>query len=158
MKSIPITTRGYAALKQELEHKLKVERPRLVEQVAVARRVESNPLESAELQSALDAQKDNETRIAELEDQLARAEVIDPARLSGSTIKFGATVMLVDADTGEKKAFQIVGEPEADLRAGKISCRSPIGRSLIGQEKGTSVEVITPKGPKTYEVKQLRWR
>ena len=97
-------------------------------------------------------------RIAELEDKLARAEIIDVSKLSGDTIKFGATVTLVDEDTDEKKVWQIVGEPEADAKKGKISITSPLARALIGKTKGTSVEVVTPGGAKAYEVKKVEWR
>ena len=158
MKHLPISVRGHAALQEELEHRLKVERPQITGRIAAARGMESNPAESPELQSAFGAQEANESRIAELSDMLARAEVIDPSKLSGTTVRFGAIVTLVDGDTGEKRAFQIVGETEADLARGMISCASPLARSLLGQKKGSSVEVLTPKGPKVYEIQQLQWR
>ena len=158
IKSFPVTASGHAALQAELERRLKVERPQLIERIAEARGIESEPSESPEFVSALEAQGANETRIADLADMLARAEVIDPSKLSGKTVRFGATVTLVDEDTGEKKALQIVGETESDLSRGKISCMSPVARSLIGQSKGASVEVLTPRGPKTYEIRQLHWR
>jgi len=88
---------------------------------------------------------------------LARTEVIDPAKLSGATVRFGARVTLVDEDTGEKKALQIVGEGESDASRGKVSCASPIARSLLGQSKGASVEVLTPRGPKSYQIRRLQW-
>ena len=100
----------------------------------------------------------NEGRIAELEDKLARADVIDVSKLSGDTITFGATVTLVDEDTDQKKVWQIVGEPEADAKAGKISITSPLARALIGKTKGAQVEVNTPGGAKAYEVKKIEWR
>jgi transcription elongation factor GreA len=100
----------------------------------------------------------NEGRIAELEDRLARAEVIDVSKLSGDTIKFGATVTLIDEDTDEKRVWQIVGEPEADAKKGKISVASPLARALIGKAKGASVEVVTPGGAKAFEVKKVEWR
>ena len=103
-------------------------------------------------------QSHNEGAIAELEDKLARAEVIDVSKLSGDTIKFGATVTLVDEDTDKKQVWQIVGEPEADAKKGKISITSPLARALIGKTKGTSVEVVTPGGAKAYEVKKVEWR
>jgi transcription elongation factor GreA len=158
MKHLPITVRGHAALQEEMEHRLKVERPQIAEQIAQARGMDSDPAESPELHSALDAQEANESRIAQLSDMLARAEVIDTSKLSGSTVKFGAVVTLVDEDTGEKRALQIVGEPEADIDRGMISCASPVARSLLGQKKGSSVEVLTPNGPKMYEIKRLQWR
>jgi transcription elongation factor GreA len=158
MERLPLTVHGHAALQEELEHRLKVERPRSIEQIAEARGMDSDPSESPELQSALQAQEVNEARIAELSDMLSRAEVIDPAKLSGNTVTFGATVTLLDEDTGEKKRFQIVGEPESDLKRGRISCASPVARSLLGQKKGSSVEVLTPGGARMYEIKQLRWQ
>ena len=94
----------------------------------------------------------------ELEDKLARADMIDVSKLSGDTIKFGATVTLIDEDTEEKKVWQIVGEPEADAKAGKISITSPLARALIGKAKGASVEVIAPGGAKAYEIKKIEWR
>jgi len=100
----------------------------------------------------------NEGRIAELEDKISRAEVIDVSKLSGDTVTFGATVTLVDEDTDEKKVWQIVGETEADAKAGRISISSPLARALIGKKKGASVEVNTPKGAKAYEVVKLEWR
>jgi transcription elongation factor GreA len=158
MKSFPLTAGGHAALRAELERRLKAERPQLIERIAEARGMESEPSESPEFVSALEAQAANEVRIADLADMLARAEVIDPSKLSGKTVRFGATVTLIDEDTGEKRALQIVGESESDLSRGKISCMSPVARSLIGQSKGASVEVLTPRGPKTYEIRQLHWR
>src|SRR4029453_3683220 len=92
------------------------------------------------------------------EDKLARAEVIDVSKLSGDTIKFGATVTLVDEDTDKKQVWQLVGEPEADAKKGKISITSPLARALIGKGKGTSVEVMTPSGAKAYEIKKVEWR
>ena len=114
--------------------------------------------ENAEYHAAKESQSHNEGRIAELEDKLARAEVIDVSKLSGDTIKFGATVTLIDEDTEKKQVWQIVGEPEADAKAGRISITSPLARALIGKTKGTSVEVVTPSGAKGYEVKKIEWR
>src|SRR5262249_51463677 len=92
-----------------------------------------------------------------LEDKLARAEVIDVSKLSSDTVKFGATVTLIDEKTGERKTLQIVGEPEADARQRKISVLSPIAHSLIGQRKGVTVEVAAPGGPKVYRIDQIEW-
>jgi transcription elongation factor GreA len=114
--------------------------------------------ENAEYHAAKESQSLNEGRIAELEDRLARAEVIDVSKLSGDTIKFGATVTLIDEDTDERKVWQIVGEPEADAKKGRISITSPLARALIGKTKGASVEVVTPGGAKAYEVKKVEWR
>ena len=108
--------------------------------------------ENAEYHAAKEAQSLNEGRIADLEDKLQRAEVIDVSKLSGSTVKFGATVTLVDEDTDEEKVLQIVGEPEADVKSGRISVTSPTARALIGKKKGDTVEVNTPGGGKSYEI------
>ena len=108
--------------------------------------------ENAEYHSAKEAQSHNEGRIVELEDLLQRAEVIDVSKLTGNTVKFGATVTLIDEDTEAEKIFQIVGESEADVKAGKVSVTSPTGRALIGKKVGDSVEVNTPGGGKSYEI------
>jgi transcription elongation factor GreA len=157
MDKIPMTDAGYAALEQELKHRQQVERPRIIQQITDAR-THGDLSENAEYHAAKEAQSINEGRIAELEDKLARAEVIDVSKLSGETIKFGATVTLVDEDTDEKRVWQIVGEPEADAKKGKISVGSPLARALVGKTKGASVEVVTPGGAKAYEVKKVEWR
>ncbi len=118
---------------------------------------DTNLVENSEYQGALAEQSVNEIRIAELDDKLARAEIIDVSKLSGETVKFGATVTLVDEDTGEKRVCQIVGEPEANASKGKISVGSPVGRALIGKTKGTAVVVETPRGDKTYRIEQVEW-
>ena len=135
MEKIPMTAAGYAALEAELKHRQQVERPRIIQQITDAR-THGDLSENAEYHAAKEAQSHNEGRIAELEDKLARADVIDVSKLSGDTIKFGATVTLVDEDTDEKKVWQIVGEPEADAKKGKISITSPLARALIGKAQG----------------------
>ena len=157
MDKIPMTAAGYAVLEDELKHRQQIERPRIIQQITDAR-THGDLSENAEYHAAKEMQSHNEGAIAELEDKLARAEVIDVSKLSGDTIKFGATVTLVDEDTDEKKVWQIVGEPEADAKKGKISITSPLARALIGKTKGTSVEVVTPGGAKAYEVKKVEWR
>ena len=157
MDKIPMTAAGYAVLEDELKHRQQIERPRIIQQITDAR-THGDLSENAEYHAAKEMQSHNEGAIAELEDKLARAEVIDVSKLSGDTIKFGATVTLVDEDTEEKKVWQIVGEPEADAKKGKISIASPLARALIGKTKGTSVEVVTPGGAKAYEVKKVEWR
>jgi transcription elongation factor GreA len=157
MDKIPMTAAGYAVLEEELKHRQQHERPRIIQQITEAR-THGDLSENAEYHAAKEMQAHNEGAIAELEDKLARAEIIDVSKLSGDTIKFGATVTLVDEDTDEKKAWQIVGEPEADAKKGKISVASPLARALIGKTKGTSVEVVTPGGAKAYEVKKVEWR
>jgi transcription elongation factor GreA len=157
MEKIPMTAAGYAVLEQELRHRQQVERPRIIQQISDAR-THGDLSENAEYHAAKELQAHNEGRIAELEDKLARADVIDVSKLSGETVKFGATVTLVDEDTDEKKVWQIVGEPEADAKAGRISISSPLARALIGKAKGSSVEVVTPGGARAYEVKKVEWR
>jgi transcription elongation factor GreA len=157
MDKIPMTEAGYAVLEGELRHRQQVERPRIIQQITDAR-THGDLSENAEYHAAKEQQAHNEGRIAELEDKLARAEVIDVSKLSGDTIKFGATVTLIDEDTDKKQVWQIVGEPEADAKAGKISITSPLARALVGKTKGTSVEVVTPGGAKAYEVVKVEWR
>ena len=157
MEKIPMTAAGYSVLENELKHRQQVERPRIIEQITEARS-HGDLSENAEYHAAKETQSHNEGRIAELEDKLARADVIDVSKLSGHTVKFGATVTLIDEDTDEKRVWQIVGEPEANAKAGKISITSPLARALIGKSKGSSVEVVTPSGAKAYEVKKIEWR
>jgi transcription elongation factor GreA len=157
MDKIPMTAAGYSLLENELKHRQQVERPRIIQAIAEARS-HGDLSENAEYHAAKETQSHNEGRIAELEDKLARAEVIDVSKLSGDTVMFGATVTLVDEDTEEKKVWQIVGEPEADAKAGKISIASPLARALVGKKKGSSVEVVTPGGAKAYEVVEVEWR
>jgi transcription elongation factor GreA len=157
MEKIPMTAAGYSVLETELKHRQQVERPRIIEQITEARS-HGDLSENAEYHAAKETQSHNEGRIAELEDKLARADVIDVSKLSGETVKFGATVTLIDEDTDKKQVWQIVGEPEADAKAGRISITSPLARALIGKAKGASVEVVTPSGAKAYEVKKVEWR
>ena len=157
MDKIPMTAAGYSVLENELKHRQQVERPRIIEQITEARS-HGDLSENAEYHAAKETQSHNEGRIAELEDKLARADVIDVSKLSGDTVKFGATVTLIDEDTEKKQVWQIVGEPEADAKAGRISITSPLARALIGKAKGASVEVVTPSGAKGYEVKKVEWR
>ena len=157
MEKIPMTAAGYAALEQELKHRQQVERPRIIQQISDAR-THGDLSENAEYHAAKEQQAHNEGRVAELEDKLARADVIDVSKLSGDTVTFGATVTLVDEDTDEKRVWQLVGEPEADAKHGRISITSPLARALIGKAKGASVEVVTPGGAKAYEVKKVEWR
>lgn len=157
MDKIPMTAAGYTALETELKHRQQVERHRIIEQITEARS-HGDLSENAEYHAAKETQSHNEGRIAELEDKLARADVIDVSKLSGDTVKFGATVTLIDEDTDKKQVWQIVGEPEADAKAGRISITSPLARALIGKAKGASVEVVTPSGAKAYEVKKVEWR
>src|SRR5581483_440121 len=147
MEKVPMTSIGYAALEDELKQRQTVERPRIIQHIAEAR-THGDLSENAEYHAAKEEQSHNEGRIAEIEDKLARADVIDISKLSGDTIKFGATVTLVDEDTDKKAVWQIVGEPEAHATSGKISLTSPIARALINKKKGETVAVVTPGGAK----------
>src|ERR1700689_836749 len=157
MDKLPMTAAGHAALEAEFLRRQQVERPRIIAAISEARS-HGDLSENAEYHSAKEAQSHNEGRIVELEDMLQRAEVIDVSKLSGSTIKFGATVTLIDEDTEVKKSFQIVGEAEADGRAGKVSVTSPTARALIGKKVGDTVEVNTPGGGKGYEILKIVYR
>jgi len=157
MEKVPMTALGYAALTDELKQRQSVDRPRIIEHIAEARS-HGDLSENAEYHAAKEEQSHNEGRIAELEDKLARADIIDITKLSGDTIKFGATVTLVDEDTDKKAVYQLVGEVEADIKKGKISIASPLARALIGKKKGASVEVNTPGGGKAYEITKVEWR
>ncbi len=150
MEKIPMTAGGHAALEVELKQLKSVERPAIIRAIAEARE-HGDLSENAEYHSAKEKQSFIEGRIKELEGILSLAEVIDPAKLSG-TIKFGATVTLIDEDTEEEKTYQIVGEYEASIEKGLLNIRSPIARALIGKEEGDSVEVRTPGGDRAYEV------
>ena len=157
VEKIPMTHAGYVALEADLKHRQQIERPRIIQQISEARS-HGDLSENAEYHAAKEQQSHNEGVIAELEDKIARADVIDVSKLSGDTIKFGATVTLVDEDTDQKKVWQIVGEPEADAKKGRISITSPLARALIGKKKGASVEVVAPGGAKAYEVTKVEWK
>ncbi|MCB1485694.1 MAG: transcription elongation factor GreA [Hyphomicrobiaceae bacterium] len=156
MDRVPMTIAGYKSLEEELQRLKAVERPRIIAAISEAR-AHGDLSENAEYHAAKEAQGLNEARVAELEDKISRAEVIDTSKLSGETIKFGATVSLEDEDTGDKVKYTIVGDMEANLRDGKISISSPIARALIGKSKGESVEVTTPKGSRSFEVLKVEW-
>ncbi|MAY86637.1 transcription elongation factor GreA [Arenibacterium halophilum] len=150
MDKIPMTPAGHNALEVELKQLKSVERPAIIKAIAEARE-HGDLSENAEYHSAREKQSFIEGRIKELEGVLSLAEVIDPAKLTG-TIKFGARVTLVDEDTDEEKTWQIVGEHEANVEKGLLNIKSPIARALIGKDVGDSVEVRTPGGEKSYEV------
>ena len=151
MARIPMTAPGHAAMAAELQRRQQVERPRIIQAIAEAR-AHGDLSENAEYHAAKEMQSLNEGRIAELGDKLARAEVIDVTKLAGSTVKFGATVRVVDEDTEEERSFQIVGEDEADVKAGRVSITSPMARAMVGKGVGDAVEVTTPGGGKRYEI------
>ncbi len=157
MEKVPITIKGFAALEEELKHRQQVERPRIIQAISEARAL-GDLSENAEYHAAKEAQSLNEGRVLELESMISRAEVIDVSKLSGDRIKFGATVKLVDEDTEEERTYQIVGEPEADVRSGRVSVQSPIARALMGKTVGDTVEVTTPGGGKSYEVVAVRFQ
>ena len=154
---VPMTVEGYQTLQSELHRLKSVERPRIIQAIAEAR-AHGDLSENAEYHSAKEAQGFNEARVTELEDKLSRAEVIDSSKLSGSAVKFGATVTLVDEDTDEKVKYKIVGDMEASVRDGKISISSPIARALIGKSSGDTAEVTTPKGSRSYEIVKVEWK
>lgn len=150
MEKIPLTRAGYTALSEELKQLKSVERPAVIKAIAEARE-HGDLSENAEYHAAREKQGFIEGRVKELEAIIGLAEVIDPSSLSGP-VKFGATVTVADEDTDEEKTYQIVGEPEADIEAGKLNLKSPLARALIGKEEGDSVEVRTPGGDKSYEI------
>ena len=156
MDKVPMTRAGYAALETELKTRQQEERPRIIQAISDARSL-GDLSENAEYHSAKEAQSHNEGRIVELEDLLQRAEVIDVTKLNGTTVKFGATVTLIDEDTERESVFQIVGETEADVKSGKVSITSPTARALIGKKAGDSVEVNTPGGGKSYEIVKVAY-
>ena len=156
VEKVPMTQKGFDKLREELRVRQQEERPRIIEAISEAR-AHGDLSENAEYHAAKESQSLNEGRIGELEDLLARAEVIDLSKMSGDTIKFGATVKLVDEDTEEEKTYQIVGDQEADVKEGRISISSPISRALIGKSVGDSIEVNAPGGSKAYEILAINW-
>lgn len=150
MEKIPLTAKGFARLDAELKLLKTIERPAVIRAIAEARE-HGDLSENAEYHAAREKQSFIEGRVKEIESILSRADVIDPKKLSGS-IKFAATIRLVDEETNEEKTYQIVGEPEAKIEEGRLNIKSPIARALIGKEVGDSVEVRTPGGVKSYEV------
>ncbi|MBK6466130.1 MAG: transcription elongation factor GreA [Rhodobacter sp.] len=155
MDKIPMTRRGYDALDEELKQLKTEARPAVIRDIAEAR-AHGDLSENAEYHAAREKQGFIEGRIKELEGVISLAEVIDPAKLSGS-VKFGATVQLVDEDSDEKKTYQIVGEVEANIEAGLLNIRSPLARALIGKNEGESVDVATPGGLRSYEILSVRY-
>ncbi|OKL45463.1 transcription elongation factor GreA [Pseudovibrio exalbescens] len=156
MDKVPMTADGYAMLNDELKNRTSVERPRIIAAISEAR-AHGDLSENAEYHAAKEQQSLNEGRISELEDKLGRAEVIDLTKLSGDTVKFGATVTMIDEDTEEEKKYMIVGDVEADVKRNRISISSPIARALIGKSVGDSVEVSAPGGSRSYEVMKVEF-
>ncbi|GAB4355518.1 MAG: transcription elongation factor GreA [Kiloniellaceae bacterium] len=153
---VPMTASGFARLEEELRYLKTTARPEVIRAIAEARE-HGDLSENAEYHAARERQSFIEGRVAELEDKIARAEVIDVASLNGSTVKFGATVTLVDEDTEAETAYQLVGEMEADVKEGRLSITAPLARALIGKEVGDSVEVMTPAGSKAYEILKVQY-
>ena len=152
-----MTEQGYASMLEDVKFMKSVERPRIIKAIEEAR-AHGDLSENAEYHAAKEAQGWNETKVQELEDRLSRAEVIDPTKLSGETVMFGAKLTLIDEDTDDEVKYQIVGDFEADVKKGRISISSPIARALIGKKKGDRVEVNTPGGGKSYEIKKVLWK
>ena len=148
---VPMTVIGHRRLKDELKQLKSVERPRISKEIEVAR-AHGDLSENAEYHAAKEKQGFIEGRIREIDSRLALAEIIDPTRLSGERVVFGATVTLIDAETEDEVTYQIVGLDEADLKDKKISVSSPLARAMIGKSVGDEVEVRSPKGPRLYEV------
>jgi transcription elongation factor GreA len=157
MEKVPMTVEGHKRLSEEFKRRQSEDRPRIIEAISEAR-AHGDLSENAEYHAAKEQQSLNEGRIKELESVLARAEVIDPASMSGDTVKFGATVTLIDEDTEEEKTWQIVGDMEADVKAGKISISSPIARAVVGKSVGDSVEVAAPGGSRSYEIEGIVYK
>ncbi len=157
MEKVPMTEEGYATMQEEVKVLKSEERPRIIRAIEEAR-AHGDLSENAEYHAAKEAQGWNETRIQEMEDKLSRAEVIDPSKLSGDTVRFGAKLTLIDEESDAEVKYQIVGEFEADVKKGKISVSSPIARALIGKKKGDSVEVNTPGGGRSYEIVKVLWK
>jgi transcription elongation factor GreA len=156
MEKVPMTAEGYQSLDEELKRLKTVERPAVIAAIGEAR-LHGDLSENAEYHAAKDRQGWIEGQIAEIEDKMARAQVIDVSKLSGSQVKFGATVSVIDEDTEENARYQIVGEHEADVKKGRVSITSPIARAMIGKESGDVVEVTTPAGVKAYEITKVEW-
>ena len=157
MDKLPMTAEGLKSLEDELRRLRVEERPAVIKAIEVARE-HGDLSENAEYHAARDRQSFIEGRLAELEDMISRADVIDPKTLSGSTVRFGATIKLADEDTDEESTYQIVGSHEADVDSGKLSLTSPLARALIGKTTGDSVEVTTPGGSKSYEILKVMFK
>jgi transcription elongation factor GreA len=157
MERIPMTAEGYKTLEDEINHLKVVERPTVIRMIEEAR-AHGDLSENAEYHAAKERQAFIEGRVVELEDKLSRADIIDISKLSGTTVKFGATVTLFDEDTDAKVKYQLVGDLEANAKKGRISISSPIARALIGKSKGDTVEVSAPGGARSYEILKVEFR
>ncbi len=152
-----MTGEGHAALEAELKKLKSVERPAIIQAISIARD-HGDLSENAEYHAAKEKQSFIEGRVAELEDKMARADIIDTSKLSGSTVKFGATVTIIDVESEKESSYKIVGEDEADVAQGKISITSPIARALIGKEEGDEAEVAAPGGVRAYEISSVAYK
>ena len=157
MQKIPMTAEGHKALDEELKHLKSVERPAVIAAISEARE-HGDLSENAEYHAAKERQGWIEGRVQELEDKIARAQVIDVSKMSCTQVKFGATVTVVDEDTDQESTYKIVGDDEADVKSGKISLSSPIARAMINKEEGDVVEVNAPGGVKSYEILKVEWK
>lgn len=157
MDKIPMTAGGLKQLEDELRDLKDVERPAVIRAIAEARE-HGDLSENAEYHAARERQSFIEGRVAELESIISYADVIDPSKLSGDVVRFGATIMLADEDTDEESTYQIVGQHESDIESGKLSVGSPLARGLIGKNLGDSVEVKTPRGSKSYEIVKVDYK
>ncbi|MFD1627236.1 transcription elongation factor GreA [Azospirillum griseum] len=157
MEKVPMTAAGFNRLQEELKHLKVTERPAVIKAIAEARE-HGDLSENAEYHAARERQSFIEGRVLELEDKISRAEVIDPTKLSGNTVKFGATITLADEDTDEETTYQIVGQDESDIKNGRLSIQAPLARALINKAVGDSVEVSTPGGSKMYEIVSVEFR
>ncbi|MEM5502289.1 MULTISPECIES: transcription elongation factor GreA [Ahrensia] len=156
VEKVPMTSKGFDALNEEIRWRQQEERPRIIEAISEAR-AHGDLSENAEYHAAKESQSHNEGRISQLEGLIGRADVIDVATMTGDTIRFGATVTLTDDDTGEEVTYQIVGDQEANPKEGRISISSPISRALIGKTVGDSIEVKAPKGDRGYEIEAVKY-
>jgi len=157
MDKVPMTLDGFERLEEELKRLKTVERPEIIKAIATARE-HGDLSENAEYHAAKERQSFNEGRISEIENKIANAEIIDVSKLSGKIVKFGAKIKLTDEDTDEDSSYQIVGEHEADINNGLLSINAPLARALIGKTVGDSVEVVTPKGSKGFEIIKVSFK
>lgn len=157
MQKIPMTAAGNQRLEAELKHLKSVERPAVIRAISEARE-HGDLSENAEYHAAKERQGWIESRVLELEDKLRRAEIIDVSKLSGDKVKFGATVVVADDDSGEEMTYQIVGADESDIKAGLLSITSPLARALVGKAVGDTVEVAAPGGSKAYEIVSVEFK
>lgn len=157
IQKVPMTAAGYQRLEDEIRQLKSVERPSIIEQIAEARS-HGDLSENAEYHAAREKQSFIEGRLLDLEDKMSRAEVIDTSKMSGTVVKFGAFVKVVDEETDHEQSFQIVGEYEADIEKGMLALTAPLPRALIGKTQGDSVEVTTPKGRRAYELLEVKYK